>query len=73
MTRIDEGMIQVKNAHPKDFKLEALDKKLVCMAMIWVFLSEFVNNHFSERIDQSQITQVTTSEKYIFLKHTKTW
>ena len=25
MTRIDEGMIQVKNLCPKDFKLEDLD------------------------------------------------
>ena len=41
MTRIDEGMIQVKNLCPKDFKLEDLDKELVCMAMIRALVSEF--------------------------------
>ena len=34
MTRIDEGMIQIKNLCSKDFKLEDLDEELVCMAMI---------------------------------------
>ena len=41
MTRMDEGMIQVKNLHPKDFKLEDLDEELVCMAMIQALPSEF--------------------------------
>ena len=41
MTRIDEGMIQVKNLRPQDFKLEDLDEKLVCMAMIRALPSEF--------------------------------
>ena len=39
--RIDEGMIQVKNLRPKDFKLEDLDEELVCMAMIRALSSEF--------------------------------
>ena len=34
MTRINEGMIQVKNLHSKDFKLEDQDEELVCMGMI---------------------------------------
>ena len=41
ITRIYEGMIQVKNLRPKDFKLEDLDEELVCMAMIRALLSEF--------------------------------
>ena len=41
MTRINEGMIQIKNLHSKDFKLEDLDEELVCMAMIRALLSEF--------------------------------
>ena len=41
MTRIDEGMIQVKNLCSKNFKLEDLDKELVCMAMIRALPSEF--------------------------------
>ena len=39
--RMDKGMIQVKNLCPKDFKLEDLDKELVCMAMIRALVSEF--------------------------------
>ena len=41
MTRINEGMIQIKNLHPKDFKLEDLNEELVCMAMIRALPSEF--------------------------------
>ena len=41
VTRIDKGMIQIKNLRPKDFKLEDLDEELVCMAMIRALLSEF--------------------------------
>ena len=41
MTRINEGMIQVKNLHSKDFKLEDQDEELVCMGMTQVPLLEF--------------------------------